>query len=201
MAQDQKYTWERVWDIPTRAFHWLLVISVCAGWWIGENLSFGNVNWHFYLGYATGGLIVFRLLWGLVGSQSARLSALFHKPGTTLAYVVEMKKREPSGYRGHSPVGSLSVIGLLLVLAVQVITGLFAEADDLFSGGPLTPYVDSSMIQLANSIHEINSKILVALVVLHIAALLFYLIWKRENLVRAMVNGKKLLLKSGNEEN
>ncbi|MDV7340216.1 cytochrome b/b6 domain-containing protein [Terasakiella sp. A23] len=194
MTRNKSYSWKRVWDLPTRAFHWLLVISVCTGWWLGENLSFSNISWHFYLGYTTGGLVLFRLIWGLIGPKYIRLSALFHKPQTTLDYVAEMKSREPSGYPGHSPVGSLSVLGLLAVLALQVVTGLFAEADDLFSAGPLSSYVGSNIVQLANAIHEINSKILLAMVVLHLAALMFYLIWKRENLIRAMVTGKKMLL-------
>lgn len=195
MMKDGTYHWKRVWDIPTRAFHWFLVISVCGGWWIGENLSFENIAWHFYLGYCTGGLVLFRLIWGMTGPKPVRISALFHKPSATLSYVADMKNRKPSGFHGHSPAGSLSVLALLAILSIQVVTGLFAESDDLFSSGPFSGYVDSSIVQLVNAIHEINAKVLVVLVTLHIAALLFYLIWKRENLIRAMVTGRKLLVR------
>lgn len=190
---ENKYTKERVWDIPTRVFHWVLVLTVCTGWWLGDNLSFSNIDWHFYLGYTTGGLVVFRVLWGFIGPQSSRFSALFFRPGDVIAYLKNVPRRKPSGVAGHNPIGSLSVLALLLTLTVQVSTGLFAEADDLFSSGPLSNLVSSSTVQLANAIHEISAKVLLVLVGLHVAAVLFYLLWKGENLISAMITGRKVV--------
>lgn len=192
-SEDQAYTKERVWDLPTRLFHWLLVASVSAGWLIGENLSFTNIEWHFWLGYTTGGLIVFRIVWGFVGPPSARLSKLFPSPREVRDYLAHVMDRRPSGVAGHNPLGSLSVLALLAALFVQVGTGLFAESDDLFDGGPLSGSVDDSVVLFCNAVHEISSKVLLALVLLHVAALVFYLVWKRENLIRPMVTGLKLV--------
>ena len=181
----------RVWDLSTRVFHWALVLTVSVGWLLGENLSFSNINWHFYLGYATGGLVLFRLIWGIVGPASARLTALFFNPRVVLVYLSTIHRRVPSGLPGHNPLGALSVIALLITLAVQVLTGLFAEADDLFSAGPLSSMVDDRYVLLANAVHETTAKILLVLVALHVTALVFYLIWKRENLIRPMITGLK----------
>lgn len=191
--QRQRFAWVSVWDLPTRLFHWALVICVCTAWYIGDNRDFSNIEYHFYLGYAIGGLIVFRLLWGLVGPRPISLSSLFHGPASVLRYLSNVFKREPSGTRGHNPIGSLSVLAMLLSLAVQVVTGLFAEDDGLFASGPLAGYVSSSTILQMNSIHHYNSRILLVLVGLHVFAGLFYLIWKRENLIGAMVTGRKLV--------
>ena len=183
----------RVWDIPTRVFHWALVATVTAGWLIGENMTFTNIEWHFYLGYATGGLVVFRLFWGLVGPKPAKLSALVPSPKSAINYLKNITKRTPSGVHGHNPLGALSILALLGSLAVMVTTGLFSESEDLFAKAPLAHLVDKSMIQTANAVHEIFAKVLLALVGLHVAALLYYLLWKRENLIRAMVTGMKLV--------
>ena len=196
---DGEFEKKRVWDIPTRVFHWALVISVSVGWYLGENLDFDNIQWHFYLGYTTGGLVLFRLLWGFVGPAPSRLKALFFTPRNIVAYLRGIPSRKPSGLAGHNPIGALSVIALLSTLTVQVITGLFAEADDLFSSGPLAEYASDSMILTANAIHEISAKVLLVLVILHVCALLFYLIWKRENLIRPMLTGMKLV-KRGEKE-
>lgn len=193
-AQDQqRFAWASVWDVPTRLFHWALVICVCAAWYIGDNRDFSNINYHFYLGYTIGGLIVFRLLWGLVGPAPVRLSKLFFGPVSVFRYLSTVFKREPSGTAGHNPIGSWSVLAMLVSLAVQVVTGLFAEDDGLFASGPLAGYVSSSTILQMNEIHHYNSRILLALVGLHVFAGLFYLIWKRENLIGAMFTGKKLV--------
>lgn len=199
-TQDQKrFAWVSVWDLPTRLFHWTLVICVCAAWYIGDNRDFSNIDYHFYLGYAIGGLIVFRLLWGVIGPQPVRLANLFHGPRSVFRYIGTVFKRQPSGTAGHNPIGSLSVLAMLVSLAVQVTTGLFAEDDGLFAGGPLSGYVSSTTILQMNEIHFYNSRILLALVGLHVFAGLFYLIWKRENLIGAMITGKKLVKTDGDE--
>lgn len=182
---------ERVWDMPVRLFHWALAICVGVSWYLGYFRSFDTIDWHFYLGYGIGALVVFRLIWGVVGPGTARLSSLFWSPRTIARYAATMTRRSPSGFRGHSPLGSLSVIALLVSLIVQVITGLCAEDDALFSSGPLAGYVSSETVLSLTSVHYYNSRILIGLIGLHVLAILFYLVWKRENLVVAMVTGRK----------
>ncbi len=186
----------RVWDLPTRLFHWLLVLSVSAGWLIGNNLSFNNIQWHLYLGYCTGGLIVFRIIWGFIGPPSARLSALFASPRSVILYLSSLSRRTPSGVPGHNPLGSWAVLAMLATLIVQVSTGLFSESDDFFTEGPLSSYASAGFIRFCNNIHEISSNVLAGLVLLHVAVLIFYLIWKRENLIRPMITGIKLVKRS-----
>ena len=188
---ETSYTESRVWDLPTRLFHWMLVATVTVGWFLGDNMSFSSIQWHFYLGYATGGLIVFRLIWGIVGPPHARLSALFPKPSEVLGYVSGILERQPSGVAGHNPLGALAVLALLSTLCVQVVTGLFSESDDFFSEGPLSFLANNAVVRLCNLVHEISSTVLLVLVGLHISALLFYLVWKRENLIKPMITGLK----------
>jgi len=190
-SKSQDFENRRVWDIPTRLFHWALVISVTIGWLLGENMSFSNINWHFWLGYTTGGLIVFRLIWGIIGPPHARLSTLFPSPREIRTYLSHVLERRPSGVAGHNPLGALSVLALLATLTLQVVTGLFSESDDFFSSGPLADTVPNSFVLLANEVHEASSGILITLIGLHVGALLFYLIWKRENLIRPMITGIK----------
>jgi len=193
MTDQTDFSESRVWDLPTRIFHWLLVGCVATGWWLGDHLSFDNIQWHFYLGYVTGGLIAFRLFWGITGPPSARLRALVPTPRTVAGYVRNLPKREPSGVAGHNPLGALAVLAILSILCVQTITGLFAASDDLFTAGPLSFMASDPVVRLVNLAHKISSKVLLGLVILHIAALAFYLIWKRENLIRPMITGLKIV--------
>jgi len=181
----------RVWDLPTRLFHWALVGTVCTGWYLGEYRSFSTIQLHFYCGYATGALLAFRLLWGLVGPRNIRLSALFPSPRRLRDYLKHVLRRSPSGVAGHNPIGSLSVIAMLLLLLTQVGTGLFSEDDSLFSKGPLANYASEAMRLELTAVHYISSRLILAVVILHVAAILFYYIWKRENLIRPMITGWK----------
>lgn len=193
MAASSDLTEAPVWDLPTRLFHWALVACVSAGWLIGENMAFSTIQWHFYLGYTTGGLLVFRLIWGIVGPPSARLSALVPSPAALIAYIRDLPKREPSGARGHAPLGALAALALLTALSVQVVAGLFSESDDFFTEGPLADFASSEMVRFAGAVHSWTAEILMWLVIAHVSALVFYAVWKRENLVRAMITGKKIV--------
>ncbi|MGI9521045.1 MAG: cytochrome b/b6 domain-containing protein [Hyphomicrobiaceae bacterium] len=183
----------RLWDLPTRLFHWLLAICVGVGWWLGDNRSFTTIEYHFYLGYCIIGLLLFRLLWGIIGPRNVRLTALVPTPAAVLRYARTVPDRSPSGTPGHNPLGALSVSAMLLSMIVQVASGLFAEDDGLFAAGPLSVYAPGWLVLRMNSIHSFNSNILLALIALHVSAALFYLIWKRENLISAMVTGLKLV--------
>jgi len=173
-----------VWDLPTRIFHWVLVILLGFSWWSAEN---HRLDLHFYSGITVVGLVIFRLLWGLFGTSTARFSEFVKGPGTVMSYV------RPSSSSpvpvGHNPLGGWSVIVMLLVLLVQVGTGLFATDIDGLDSGPLSHLVDFDQSRTAAEIHEISFNVLLALVILHVLAIFFYLIVKRRNLIGPMVTG------------
>ncbi|MEM8839363.1 MAG: cytochrome b/b6 domain-containing protein [Pseudomonadota bacterium] len=183
--------YSKVWDLPTRLFHWALAATVIAGWYLGYYREFSTIDYHFYLGYATGGLLIFRLIWGVVGPPSARFINIVPGPRRLITYIASVAKRRPSGVAGHNPLGGLSVVALLAVLTVQVVAGLFAEDDSLFASGPLESYVSLRWTAFANEVHYISSRVLLVLVGLHLTAILFYQVWKRENLITPMLTGWK----------
>ena len=148
-----------------------------------------------YAGYATGVLLLLRLVWGLVGPAPVRFRSLAVTPSRLFEYSGKMFRREPSGVAGHNPIGALSVILMLLLLSLQVLTGLFSEDDALFFDGPLANAVAGSTRTTITSIHGILSELILIVVILHVTAILFYLIWKRENLVKAMFTGWKVVRK------
>ena len=182
---------EKVWDPISRLWHWLLVPSICIAWWLGEFMTFSTVDWHFYSGYTVLGLILFRLGWGLFGPAPARFRALIHTPKQSYQYLKQLGSRSPSGSAGHNPIGSLSVIAMLLSITLQAVTGLFIESDDYFESAPLASYISEASIKQLNGLHHLNAKILLVLVGLHFCAILFYLLWKKENLIKPMIVGWK----------
>lgn len=181
----------RIWDLPTRLLKWAIAGVVAVNWYIGENLSFTNIDTHFLLGYIAGGLLVARLLWGFVGSKTARFSTVFADIFRIGGYAGTLFQRKPSNWFGHTPTGALWLIVFLIVLAGQVVTGLYSFSDSYFSSGPLAETVDEATRLQFVSLHHLLSKALLLLVGLHIAAVVFYGVWKRENLVRPMITGKR----------
>lgn len=182
---------ERIWDPITRLLKWALAGAVAVVWWLGENMGFDTARLHVYIGYAVGGLLTARLIWGLVGPKPARFSSLFSAISQTPRYLGSVFSRRPSLWPGHNPLGSLWIIAIFLTLAVQVGTGLMAYSDSFYEGGPLYGVVAQGWTHWANAVHEITGKILLALVILHVSAAAFYGIWKGENLVRPMITGWK----------
>lgn len=184
----------KIWDLFIRLFHWSLVIAVVSGWLLGR---FGPsvMTLHYYAGYAVGGLLVLRVIWGFVGSKPARFGAFLYGPRAVLAYVRTMFRRAPSYWPGHNPVGALSVFALLGVLAAQVATGLIADPDDFVNVGPLAGWVEFDTARWAARTHRMMSNLLLALIGLHVGALLFYRLWKREDLLRPMITGWKEIRK------
>ncbi len=182
---------QKIWDPVTRLWHWILATLVISNWVIGEFMSFDNIRWHFYLGYTILGLLVFRIIWGFIGPQPVRWSSLLPIPKKIIKYLKDAPKRTPSGTPGHNPVGALSVLALLLILISQATSGLFIESDDFFESAPLVGYVSSSVVNSMTWWHHWLSDILLILVVLHLLAILFYRLWKKENLVKPMITGWK----------
>jgi len=182
----------RVWDLPTRIFHWALALLV-VGSIISAHIGGNAMAWHFRSGYAVFTLLVFRILWGLVGGRWSRFSSFIYGPATTLRYLRGESRAEEHHDVGHNPLGAFSVFGLLALLAAQVGTGLFAD-DEVSSTGPLIKYVSGATSSLATKWHvRFGQWLIVALVLLHVAAIAFYLLKKRHNLVRPMLTGDKPL--------
>jgi cytochrome b len=176
----------RLWDGPTRIVHWALVALLGFSWWSAET---DHLQWHRWSGYAVVGLVAFRLLWGFVGSGSARFASFVKGPAATLAYLKTLPNRVHDAVPGHNPLGALSVLAILAILVVQTVTGLFAVDIDAFEAGPLSDRVDFDTGRLFAKWHHWSFTALQVLVALHLAAVAFYLFYKRANLVGPMVTG------------
>ncbi|AUH64465.1 cytochrome b/b6 domain-containing protein [Paracoccus zhejiangensis] len=180
----------RIWDPLLRGFHWLLATLVIANWLLGK-LGPNDMSLHFYLGYTIAGLLVFRVIWGFVGPEPARFSSFLRGPGAIRDYLGHMFRREPSNWPGHNPLGGLSVIAMLVVLIYQVVTGLISDPEDFVNVGPLAGAVGSDIATEAPGWHELGANLILILVLLHVAIILFYRVWKNEDLVRPMITGWK----------
>jgi len=184
-----KYT-TRVWDLPTRIFHWALVFCVVALVVTG-NIGGNAMVWHFRSGYAVLSLLLFRVVWGLIGGRWSRFTSFIYAPSTILNYLKGLGRPEHSV--GHNPLGAGSVFAMLFFLLAQVGTGLFSD-DDIANSGPLSKFVSNAMVSSATWYHkEVGKRIIVVLVILHVVAILFYLFKKKENLVKTMIHGDKTL--------
>lgn len=180
----------KVWDLPTRVFHWALFLAVTAA--ILTGLQGGNwMVWHERAGLTILGLLAFRFMWGFLGSTYARFGQFFPTPGKILAYLRGYWHEE-----GHNPLGALSVFALLIVLLLQAGSGLFAN-DDIAFDGPLYGLVTKSTSDWLTSLHRQGLWIILALVALHVSAVLFYLLFRRNNLIRPMITGWKPAPSSG----
>jgi cytochrome b len=173
-----------IWDLPHRLFHWLLAASVIAAY-VTVTIGGELIDWHGRVGIFILGLLVFRIVWGFIGSTHSRFATFFPTFSRLSAYL----KGQWQGI-GHNPLGALSVIALLAAVAVQVGTGLFAN-DDIAFEGPLFDFVDKSFSNQLTSLHSTTFYVLLALVVLHLIAIIFYRWVKKTNLVAPMLTGKK----------
>lgn len=171
-----------LWDLPTRLFHWLLAVCVLAAvvsGQIGGNL----IDWHARFGLAIVGLLVFRLVWGFIGSTYARFAQFLPTPGQIRLYLRGEWQRP-----GHNPLGALSVFALLGLIALQVASGLFANDDIAFSG-PLSDWVSKDLSNQLTGWHKLSVNLLIGLLALHIAAILFYTHVKKDKLIKPMLTG------------
>ena len=180
----------RIWDLPTRLFHWLLAAAVLGALstaWIGGNA----MEWHMRCGLAVLALLSFRIVWGLIGGRWSRFASFIYAPGTVLRYLRGDVRDDEHLDAGHNPLGSFSVFALLGFLSLQVATGLLAD-DEIAFRGPLNRFVNSQQAQTATSWHkDFGQWILLTLVALHLAAIVFYKVRKNKNLVRPMITGDK----------
>jgi cytochrome b len=181
----------RVWDLPTRLFHWALALLV-LGSVTTANIGGNAMVWHFRCGFAIFTLLLFRLLWGFLGGRWSRFSSFVHSPSTLLRYLRGQPRPGEQLDVGHSPLGSLSVFALLGILALQFGSGLFAD-DEISNVGPLNRFVSNDTAAELTGWHtEFGPWLIGALVALHIGAIGWYLS-RRRNLVRPMISGDKPL--------
>jgi cytochrome b len=176
----------KVWDLPTRLFHWLLVGLVAALCLSGLT---GRQGLHLLLGPMVLSLLLFRLAWGIVGSRTSRFSDFVKGPRAALAYLAAARHGAVRSI-GHNPLGAYSVLTLLGLLLAQSATGLFAS-DDIFSQGPLAHLVSSGTVTTLSKLHRLGFKLLLAFVGLHLAAVAFYRFVKHDDLIGAMITGRK----------
>jgi cytochrome b len=180
----------RVWDLPTRAFHWLLV-AVVVGLVTTAKIGGEAMVWHARLAYCVGALLLFRIVWGFAGGHWSRFGRFLYGPGAVVRY---LRGAGPASDQvGHSPLGALSVFAMLLVLMVQLGTGLFSENEELF-GGPLSSFVSSGKVRAFTRYHRMVGELLLyALVALHVLAILYYRLRRGIDLLGPMWHGDKLL--------
>ena len=181
----------KVWDVPVRVVHWALVGLILFSWWSGKEGGM-TMTYHMWSGYAILTLVIFRVAWGFVGSTHARFRDFIYAPRALVDYARTLTGRRAAVYAGHNPVGGLSALLMLLSLLVQTGTGLFSN-DDILTEGPLYGYVTKATSDWLTTVHNYNFNVLLTLAGIHIAAILYYWIYKRENLVAAMFTGRKRL--------
>jgi len=182
----------RVWDLPTRLFHWLLFACV-VGLVITGNVGGGAMGWHFRFGYAVLALLLFRIAWGLVGGRWSRFASFVRGPSAMLRYLRGQTRADEFADVGHNPLGALSVLAMLGVLLLQVGCGLVAD-DEIANVGPLNRFVSSDLAQWATAWHKGPGKLLlIALVLLHVAAIVYYRVARRQDLLGPMLHGDKQL--------
>jgi cytochrome b len=173
-----------VWDRPVRLVHWLLAVLIAFAWWTAEEEM---LDWHYRAGLLILGLIVFRLVWGFVGSSTARFESFVRGPRAIADYL-----RGRSGFvLGHNPLGALSVLALLGMVSLEVGLGLFASDEDGFLVGPFAAFVSEDLAETLTDLHADLFDYLLILIGLHLAAIAFYLLVKRENLVGPMLGGRR----------
>jgi cytochrome b len=179
-----------VWDLPLRAFHWLFALSILASWLTAEPGS-AWMPWHMRLGYWMMGLLTFRIIWGFVGPRHARFASFLAGPRAMWRYARGLTGFEEAIHSvGHNPLGGVMVIVMLLLVAFQVSTGLFAT-DDIVWTGPYNPAVTDHTARLLTSLHHANFNLIWAAIALHIGAIAYYAFAKKQNLVPAMLSGWK----------
>lgn len=188
----------KVWDFPTRVFHWLLVIAmaVCvytsynfsSSYQLGILGSYYAMELHQYAGTVILSLLIFRILWGFFGAKTARFTDFVKGPSAMIGYV----KRSETKTEGHNPIGAIMVIILIIMLLVQVVSGLFLEDNTYtFKAAPLAGSISKELFNTMKFIHGNGRNVLLVLVGLHVAAAFAYLFVKRKNLIRTMITGKR----------
>jgi cytochrome b len=180
----------RVWDAPVRLFHWAIVILVAVSWTTG---TYGYMDLHYLSGETILALLLFRLVWGFVGSDTARFARFLRSPIAGLAHLARIGRREPDSEIGHNAAGGWMVLLMLLLLLFQVGTGLFSAVQDDGAYGPLSSRIADAQSEQIAHIHMAAVNVLLAVIGLHVLAIIIYALLKRQNLLMPMLTGRKRL--------
>ncbi len=181
----------RVWDLPTRLAHWAIVTLFALCWWSAES---GHMRWHLLSGYALLGVVWFRIAWGFCGSETSRFRNFVRGPRATAHYVRKLLRGERDGAAaplGHNPLGALSILAMLTLLVLQTSFGMFAVDIDGYASGPLSRWVSFHTGRVFAHLHAFNFNLLLVLVALHLSAITYYRVVRKERLVPAMIHGRK----------
>jgi cytochrome b len=182
----------RVWDLPTRLFHWLVVLLVAGAW---ATWRLNRMAWHERLGEALLALLLFRVAWGFVGSDTARFARFLATPAMAWRHLARVLRREPDAQAGHNPAGGWMVLLLLLLLLAETLTGIFV-ANDVADVGPLSAITPAPVADAIDAAHALLWNALLAAIALHLLAILVYAAVKGQNLVWPMITGTKRLPES-----
>jgi cytochrome b len=193
ISQHGRVTSRRVWDLPTRLFHWSLAALIAVNLYTGNVGGLREMQLHMLSGFAVLALLLFRIAWGFIGSWHSRFVDFVRGPRVIVRYLRDLLAGVHRPYVGHNPLGALSVLAMLVSLLVQAVTGLFAR-DDIITEGPLAKHVSKAMSNALTEIHEANAVVLYVLIAVHLGAVLGYLLIKKENLIWPMLTGRKSLL-------
>lgn len=177
-----------IWDLPTRIFHWLLVPLLIGMWYTSQDVM--TMKWHMWLGYTLLSLLLFRIIWGVMGTRSSRFSNFLAGPVTVYRYLRNLFRGKSPAYVGHNPLGGWSVMLMLGLLLFQGISGLFAN-DQIFTRGPFARMVSSSTSDTLTRLHQSNFDLLLIVIGIHVLAVALYWLIKRDNLVGPMITGRK----------
>lgn len=182
------------WDLPTRLFHWTLVLLIIDAWLsyrFAEAVGDFSMRWHMFNGYAILTLLAFRLLWGVFGSSTSRFSAFIRWPGVALSYGVDLLRGGKRHYLGHNPLGTWMIILLFLALATQATLGLFLLDHNDINAGPLQVLVSDETAKKFGSWHVRGFNYLLVFIAIHVTANLCYWLVRKDPLISAMVTGRK----------
>ena len=179
----------KVWDLPVRLFHWAIVVLIFAAWLTQE---LNRMDLHMWVGYSILTLLLFRIVWGFIGSDTARFTRFLTNPVAALRHLAHLPRREPDREIGHNAAGGWMVLFMLALLGLQAGTGLFSN-DDGNTEGPLMHLVSKDQSDWLSHIHSLNFKAIEAVIVLHVLAIVIYAVLKRQNLVRPMLTGTKMM--------
>ena len=190
MSGSHSFARVRVWDLPTRVFHILLILCV-VGLVITGEVGGDVMRIHFWLGYAVLSLLFFRVVWGLVGGHWSRFCHFVPNFSTLTAYLHLLRNKQVTAHVGHNPLGALSVLAMLCILLIQVFSGFMSD-DEISNAGPWTSFVSSNWVEWSTEYHgEIGKAILLTLVGLHVATVLYYKHVKKDDLISPMLHGDK----------
>jgi len=178
-----------IWDLPLRIFHWALVATIFGAWYTSDQDN-GLIDLHLTFGYVALGLITFRVLWGFLGTKHSQFKNFIPSPNKLINYIKPEDKSQKIHSAGHNPMGSLMVVFMLTIILLQAVSGLVMD-DDIFTTGPYNGVLDDNIEAVLVFIHTNSFNFILGAIAMHLLAIIFYKLVKKESLVLPMITGKK----------